>query len=435
MDDEETPARAIFRRRHVVLPVIHVASEEQALRNARIAREAHADGIFLINHGMRSDELLRIHDVVDRALPDWWVGVNCLDLTPAEVFSRISGRVAGVWVDDARIREDLPEQAEAAAVARARAASGSKALYFGGVAFKYQRPVADVGRAARIAAGYVDVVTTSGPGTGQAADVEKLRAMRAALGATPLAVASGITPDNIGDYLPVADCFLVATGISSSFEELDPARVRALVDRVHAYRPPLPSYPPGDGERGWMQVDDALPTDWAQRAVYGQPLFGRNFREVAARISQWNAHDAVVLRLFGRGEVESLALADLLRLAGRPLDARYSEWSATSPAPIEDGYLRCLRLRPNPGRRDARVVEPVAAIEAFLRGEKTRFEDEDIEDHLKHLYGELGPERRRDPRFHYIDYPAFDSGAMAVGFGLLVHGDIWVWSRAVHYHK
>lgn len=233
----ETRVRSLFRRGHAVLPVVHVTSEQQALRNVRVAREADADGVFLINHGMGWRELLRIHEVVDRAFAGWWIGVNCLDLGPEEVFAEIPASVAGVWTDDGRIREDRPVQTEAVALARVRAASGKQALLFGGVAFKYQRAVADVANAARIAAGYMDVVTTSGPGTGHAADVAKIRAMKQALGATPLAIASGITPENVGEYLPHADAFLVATGISSSFDELDRVKVAALVARVRAYRP------------------------------------------------------------------------------------------------------------------------------------------------------------------------------------------------------
>jgi len=95
--------------------------------------------------------------------------------------------------------------------------------------------VEDLGAAARLASRYCDVVTTSGPGTGQAAAVEKIRAMKQALGPRPLAIASGITPANIGEYLPIADAFLVATGISRSFTELDPALVREAVRRVGEY--------------------------------------------------------------------------------------------------------------------------------------------------------------------------------------------------------
>ena len=78
----------------------------------------------------------------------------------------------------------------------------------------------------------MDVVTTSGPGTGWSASVEKIGAMKEALGDFPLAIASGVTPENVTDYLGIADCFLVATGISKSFEELDASLLEALLKKV-----------------------------------------------------------------------------------------------------------------------------------------------------------------------------------------------------------
>ncbi|MEM7343973.1 MAG: BtpA/SgcQ family protein [Chloroflexota bacterium] len=227
-----SPYRKIFRNRHTLLPVIHVESEEQALRNAEIACQQGCDGVFLINHGFGYDKLLEIHDVVTQAFPDWWVGVNCLDLPPHQIFGKLSQHVAGVWVDNAGIDEQTVEQRQAETIEVARRASGWNGLYFGGVAFKYQRAVTDVGQAARLAARYVDVVTTSGAGTGKAAEYQKIVAMKKALGDTPLAIASGITPDNVETYLDVADCFLVATGISDSWTELNPKLVKRLVDKI-----------------------------------------------------------------------------------------------------------------------------------------------------------------------------------------------------------
>ncbi len=227
--------RRVFPQRHVVLPVIHVESTEQALRNARIARSADADGIFLINHTGFCEDLLTIHRRLHDEFPDWWIGINCLDLDPEDVFERLPEEVAGLWVDDAGIDERTRDQPDAAMVARARQESGWDGLYFGGVAFKYQRPVEDLTSAARIAARYMDVVTTSGPGTGIAAARDKIVAMKEAVGDLPLAIASGITPENVADYLGVADCFLVATGISRSFTELDLEKVNRLLGRVRAF--------------------------------------------------------------------------------------------------------------------------------------------------------------------------------------------------------
>ena len=226
----------VFPTKHTVLPVIHVDAPEQAHRNVKVARDAGADGVFLINHGMGDAALLDIHETVADANPGWWIGVNCLSLTPDRVFAAVSQKVGGVWVDNARIEEGSPTQPYADQVAAVRRSRALDCLYFGGVAFKYQRDVDDLEAACRIAAQYMDVITTSGPGTGYAADVVKIRRMKQALGNTPLAIASGITPDNVGDFLPYADSFLVATGISRNFTELDPLKVRALVQRVRSYR-------------------------------------------------------------------------------------------------------------------------------------------------------------------------------------------------------
>ena len=98
-------------------------------------------GVFLINHGMSSSELLSIHRGVVAEHGGWWVGVNCLDLSPLEVFHSIDDTVAGVWVDNAMIDENAEAQPEAERVLDARKRIGWSGLYFGGVAFKYQRPV------------------------------------------------------------------------------------------------------------------------------------------------------------------------------------------------------------------------------------------------------------------------------------------------------
>jgi predicted TIM-barrel enzyme len=174
--------------------------------------------------------------VLDK-FPGWWVGVNCLGMKPEDVVAKIDPAISGIWSDNAGIDEHGGAQPAVEKFLEARQARQWNGLYFGGVAFKYQRPVTELERAAKIAAGYLDVVTTSGPGTGLSASREKIAAMRCGLGAAPLAIASGITPENVSDYLDLATCFLVATGISRSFSDLDPERVKALVEQVRGWRP------------------------------------------------------------------------------------------------------------------------------------------------------------------------------------------------------
>jgi len=230
--------REQFGEARRVFPVIHVTSFEQALRNVAIACDEGADGAFLITHGEIPDRaLLEIHSKIHAKFEGWFIGVNCLTVSPLHLFAMLSEDVTGVWIDNAAIDEEKEDQADAELIKKARRESAWEGLYFGGVAFKYQREVEPtrLGDAAKIASRYLDVITTSGPGTGRAAAVEKIATMKQALGEFPLAIASGITPDNITDFLPHADCFLVATGISSRFDELNKNKLRALIEAVNKY--------------------------------------------------------------------------------------------------------------------------------------------------------------------------------------------------------
>jgi len=226
--------RARFPRKHTVLPVIHATSLDQVMHNIATAVVADADGVFLVNHGMTAVDLLNIHAEAKVMAPDYWIGVNCLDLQPTWVATFPS--VAGMWSDNAYVDERLEKQPQAGQVLSIlrRGPDGWDGIYFGGVAFKYQRQVQPhmYGEAARKAMPFVDVVTTSGAGTGTAVDVDKVIAMKKAIGEFPLAVASGITPDNVGEYLPYVDCFLVASGISKDFENLDLGLTRKLIQTV-----------------------------------------------------------------------------------------------------------------------------------------------------------------------------------------------------------
>ena len=223
-----------------VTPVIHVLDVGQALRNLDTVEGAGCPGAFLINHDFPMEDFLPVLREVRAARPDLWLGVNFLAQTGGVGFPVLGQlaqegcRIDAYWADDARIDEREETQTEAEQIARIRAQSGWDGLYLGGVAFKKQRPVnpEDHAEAARKALSYMDVVCTSGIATGQEADLTKIDTFRAALGDAPLALASGITPENAHLYAPLVDIFLVATGINfdGDFHNLDPARLNALLE-------------------------------------------------------------------------------------------------------------------------------------------------------------------------------------------------------------
>ena len=220
----------------VVLPVIHVLDSARTANNIRKVIECGAQGCFLINHDFGKEPLIPILREMRQIFPSLWMAVNFLAVTGKDAFPILGELTAegctidAYWADDARINED-DDQSEADQIAGVRTASGWNGLYFGGTAFKKQREV-DPTRysdAARNACGFMDVITTSGVATGKEADVGKIKTFRAAIGDRPLALASGISPENAMAYRDV-DCFMVATGINEpgNFYDIDPERLAKL---------------------------------------------------------------------------------------------------------------------------------------------------------------------------------------------------------------
>lgn len=215
-------------KRPALLPVIHLITQAQAERSVRAAVAAGVSGIWLINHHSNHHVLVGAYHEIRRRHPDLWIGLNLLDLNSYEAVRKAPDGVDAVWVDNAMILEHEAEQPLTAEL-MGEVERRRPLTLFGGVAFKYQTQVSDVELVAKLAAPYLDVVTTSGPATGRAADPDKLRQMRAGLGAEGhLALASGVTVRNVQSYLPYVDYFLVASSVTDNRELLLPGPLRRL---------------------------------------------------------------------------------------------------------------------------------------------------------------------------------------------------------------
>jgi predicted TIM-barrel enzyme len=222
----------VFGSDTVLLPVIHPVGRREALDSLRVVTAAGVKGVFLINQGMNEDELLQLVLEVRGLYPALWIGVNLLGPSPAQALEAVldaCGQIDGIWSDNAGI-DDRGVHANAVEFVATRRARGWGGLYFGGVAFKYQREstAVDLGRVTATAVPYMDVVCTSGAGTGIAADAAKPAAMRAALSDHALALASGVSPDNVRAYMPYVNAFLVGTGLEARLGVIDAARLEAL---------------------------------------------------------------------------------------------------------------------------------------------------------------------------------------------------------------
>lgn len=227
-----------------IYPVVHVQDTTQAVEQSTLALEAGADGVYLIDHyNFDVADLIDAFNATKEERPNNFVGINFLQfnsaanaflyLKRAETNKEIKHYPDGLWVDDA-----IPQKEKTLEIRR-RWPNLRSIKYLGGVSFKYTKTYSDMPRfsawEAFKLAPFVDVVTTSGSGTGKAPIPQKISAMKEVIGKKKLAVASGITAANLREYHGV-DQLLVASSIEKEKYggDFDPEKVAEIVQLAHA---------------------------------------------------------------------------------------------------------------------------------------------------------------------------------------------------------
>ena len=211
-----------------IYPVIHHLDAVTSLAQAALVNACGADGLFLISHGEHDAALPKLAYAVKQEHQDLSVGINLLSLQPHKAVDLARAHLLDmVWLDNAGVSSGGVTE-EGRYLESCLASSMRPLLIFAGVAFKHQSPEPDPAAAAREAKAAGFIPTTSGVATGQAPDLQKIKAMSEAADGE-LAVASGITPANVRQYSPFVSHVLVATGISHDFHHLDAEALRELV--------------------------------------------------------------------------------------------------------------------------------------------------------------------------------------------------------------
>jgi predicted TIM-barrel enzyme len=122
---------------------------------------------------------------------------------------------------------------------RSRESTG--ALLIGGIRFKYQpyRSGRTLEDDLRLGMERCDAVAVTGDYTGQETDNAKIQAFRNIIGAFPLVVAAGVTPQNLGRQLVSGDACIVGSYFKRGHDaknELDPANIAEFMDAVAKVR-------------------------------------------------------------------------------------------------------------------------------------------------------------------------------------------------------
>ncbi len=207
--------------------VIHVVDYQQAKRNCEIALDNGADGIFLADGGV-SDEVLggicsRLRDASPIAL---FIGMHIPGFEPFVNLKMLSDHAwnpSALWFTTVTDPMRLKHEADA---------SRFPGLVFGEVNFDPKNPARVLAVESGIMASFVDVVTVAALDASLPPELETIQLARRVLPpGNKLAIASGMTPENVEPFLDYVDYFLVATGVSKSQTELDPARVQLMAKK------------------------------------------------------------------------------------------------------------------------------------------------------------------------------------------------------------
>ena len=230
------------------------AVQEAALRDAMALAEGGVDGLMIENFGDVPFYPGRVPAYVVshvtavaaevRARVDLPLGINVLrndGLGALAVAHAVGAEFIRVNVlCGARVADQGLLQGVAHDLLRERAMLGAAGVkILADVDVKHSAPLAIRDLADEvddtIARGLADAVIVSGAGTGKTTALDKVQFVKAAAGATPVFVGSGITAATVADYAPHADGFIVGTAFKPDGDPgraVDVARVWALVGRV-----------------------------------------------------------------------------------------------------------------------------------------------------------------------------------------------------------
>ena len=208
-----------------IVPVIHTVDFKQVIYNVNVCVGNGINKIFLIDHHITDDSIVKMTNYIDYIRdminPSMEIGVNFLQLDTKDAMIKAEDlKLDFLWADKSYISEDTIDQALEILDYQ------KKVWYFGCVAFKYQKAEKNLKWVCEKACKLMDVVTTSGSGTGKAPSIDKIKLMRSYIGNKKLAIASGVNSENKKIFDEYADYYLVASSIIDKQERIIESKLK-----------------------------------------------------------------------------------------------------------------------------------------------------------------------------------------------------------------
>ena len=250
--------------RSLIIPVIHVQDPSRnpfdtiwksVNHNIHLVLKFNFDGIILINHGFQCKDLVMIINYAREKYPKLWIGVNFLGCTGDELEYLIKkdllNKVDGLWISNCGIEyalgsKDIIKHSKASdRLVRYRQIQSKwkngNGLIFGGIEYDkcnanindYDRLCKKLGKFA--SKGFMHCLSTSAI-TDYYKKIECFK--NGIKDKCKLAVTRGVTSENIGQYLEVADAIFINKDLSDddnffNFNEFKLSRFRNAVKKYY----------------------------------------------------------------------------------------------------------------------------------------------------------------------------------------------------------
>lgn len=223
---------------NILLPVVSCFNEEQFEYNIDILYEYYVqkkiDGIIIINTNCSLDILFNTLNIMKNKYPDLWIGINILGYNIFEVLNYLTEitMVNGLWIDNSYVTDKDYQNIPEIIINHFKNISWD-GLYFGGTLFKYIKYSGDTNKICSNSIPYMDIITTSGDGTGIPIEINKLQNIYNIIdNKRPIALASGITSDNIDIIKEYVDIFIVGTYIVDDNYNININNLNLLINKL-----------------------------------------------------------------------------------------------------------------------------------------------------------------------------------------------------------
>ncbi len=222
------------KTKNILLPVLSCYSENQYIENINnlypYFKEKKISGIFLLSTNIEIEHFESMYVKVKQLYPDFWMGINLIGFNIIQVLEFVKKyNPDGIWVDNSYLY-DINNLGICEIILNQFKKYNWKGLYFGGVMFKYTSACNDYNEEIiKITNNYMDVLTTTGDGTGIQITDNKLDFIHNNINDICIGIASGIDENNIKKISEKANIFIVRTSIVDSNNNIDLNKLNNLI--------------------------------------------------------------------------------------------------------------------------------------------------------------------------------------------------------------